>query len=622
MFFQYNGIDFELARTNSWSAEAVYSDDGVDYLYTRHRIDIEAQLNPGQTAYELIDGEVVPAEGALPATTFTATRHALMQPRATLYVTDYNGQVVLEIPEPGYAVDAENGPKPIRCEPRVLGASRLWAFRWVVEVCTLECSADETEYGVISCRWQDSHHINQHQLVTRMVTGKMVFRNDVLTNLGVGADFVRGYINITTPPGFQRTAVDVTVQSDGRALTFQIREEEKMADLGETDPNTGASGILQIDGAAGVTSMSTDAGPPGGMSLWQIDLRAYMRKDANQWTVLQYLWLLALTKMSGVGNVAIGIIRHAAVRESMGRDDKWSEITIAFQAKQQNNAVIPSINIDPMRRDLQDVYAPQNGINPAFANKSGMAGTSAVDLTTQDPLTYACLAVVMGEVPSDGTDDVPNTTDGYVPYTRVQAVDVLSEQPSRYNTEDDSAYTLYRASIEISRSTGLYQAPPSGSADSKYSQPPPSASDWGGANGSFSGSSGESKGGLPPSRMFRFHMPVEKMRMTFEAERIGSPPAIPSPSNSDENLVLTWAHLNPISPVVGNDGYTPVFMVKGTYEYALQTPIQPGQNLIMGALPWTTLNFADNVIPPNAFEHGIFDDDQNGGGSQTTGLDT
>jgi len=47
VFYSYNNVRFDVLTTNSHAMEAVYAEDGADYLYTRFHVDVTAALNLG-----------------------------------------------------------------------------------------------------------------------------------------------------------------------------------------------------------------------------------------------------------------------------------------------------------------------------------------------------------------------------------------------------------------------------------------------------------------------------------------------------------------------------------------------------------------------------------------------
>jgi hypothetical protein len=603
VFYQYNNINFVMVRTNDFRWEAVYSDDDADLLFFRVNIDIEAHLNPQAMAFTQEGGIPTLTPGALPATTFAAIRHQLMQPFGHLQVTDYLGQVVLLAPSVGMVYDVANGPKPRLCQPRPMGGSRTWAFRWVCECAVLECPGSGSPSAVLSNRWQEEHMINQFHLTTRQVNGKAVFRRDILDSTGqVAHDLLNGLIP-PTPPGFQRESLHVVAESSGLALLWRVRDQELVADLGETDARQGGSGIVKIEGSYGVTSISSGEGPPGAMSMAQVDVRAYGNSYANQWTMVQRCFQLALTKVS-VGLNTAGFIRHVAIRQSLGTDAKWVELTIAFQQTPPTAPELGSIRIEGLRKDVSEIYAEQNGVNPGLPNVS--RGTAIVTALTA-ALRNACTPVTTPVSPGAAEQTTPQPPYGPPPAISVEPVEELPVSPgSGYSpdpVQQEAPYTRYKNDIEVETQTHTVQTPSTG--------PPPDATGGGGSTDETGSMRTSGPGSTPwswPSIIFMVASPTAKMRISFQAERVGLPPLVPTLTPNDGNLVLSRYVIRPNSPITWNDGVSRVYSVNGFYEFHMRKAVQIDQPYRMGVLPWTSIPFTEALLRPDDFVSGIFDD--------------
>ena len=281
MFYVYNGVVMQMAKTHQIAFDAQYSSDGMDYLYTRGRISIGFQINPQATAYIISSNAVVSTPGTLPATTVAAIRHSLMQPRQQLLITDYLAQTMLQCPADGFIVDAKDGPKPISCSLEEIAGSRTFVGRWTCEFNIIECLASGNPPVIISNRWSDSHAINDSQLTTRTISGRTVFRRDWLEALGLTPDDLRDSFPLpVVAPGMQRVSLDIITASSGNEAMWRITDKERMYDLGNTDPAGGGvgvfskSGILQIDGSQTLQSIPTAGGPTAGATVNSITLRA------------------------------------------------------------------------------------------------------------------------------------------------------------------------------------------------------------------------------------------------------------------------------------------------------------------------------------------------------------
>lgn len=612
MFYSYNGITFELLKTNLFALDAVYTDDDADYLYTHVQIDIDAYLNPSTMSYLNTGAGAILSVGSLPATTIAAIRRQLLQERGQLTITDYNSQTVLSCPAPGFSVDVRNGPHPISCQIRQVTGARTWLMRWVCECWIKECPGASP--AMISNRYQEHHLINANHLTTRIISGKMVFRSDFMLAADLVAhQFFNGSTIPPVAPGFQRESVDVMVETSGLALQWTIRDQAKMYDKGETDARLGGSGILHIEGTYGIQSLNTHEGPAAGNSIAQIDIRAHGNRNSNQWTMIQTCFQIVITKMQLVADAPIGFVQHAAIRESMGENEKWVEVSISYLMPPITVGKSSLPRIDTLRSDVQDIFDNQDGTNPGLPWGKGARGTEVVTIVTQ-ALQQACQQVpqpVTGNVPvsSPGTN-----YSGPPPSIRVQPVEKIPNREKLYRGDfqnQEAPYTSYRSSIEYDVQGGTLSIPSTG--------PPPS-----GAGGGSPGEGNRSSGpGSPswswPAQILQISSPLTKVRVSFQAERAGAPPKVPTLVPNDQNMVLSFYRLRPDSPIVWNDGETVIFAINGYYEFLMKQAPQADASFSMGVLPWTNIAFTDSRLQPSDFVSGIYDNPSGSGGGGPIG---
>lgn len=598
MNYSYNGITFVLPQTHELSTRSIYSSDGMDYLYSEVRLSITATVNPFTMAYTIADGAVTETPGALPATTMAAIRHALSQPRQTLLITDFDGQTMLQCPADGFDVDAVDGPKPEVLSIEEPAGSRTFRISFRVTCKIIECPPGTTAPLVISCRWQDSHHINEHQLTTRVITGEAIFRQDHLEAVGAQPDQYRNFLLPAREPGFRRVIVDVTQNSNRTRLAFRVLDSEVVADLGETDPRQNGSGILTLDGKQSVSSTGTNEGPTCGITMCQIWLVAHGSKYSSQWIMLQYLFRLA-SSMVQFGNPNVGYIRHASVSRSLGQNEKSVELTLAIQQTPSDQASIGNLRIDSLRIDVGQIYAAlasQDGTNPSLLNDSGSRGSSVTEMVVAG-LTSACQLFEIDD-PDEG--EITGTVPPHgppPPSVFFRTDDIIPSYPSDYSIDAQShPYTQYKNELQYRNDTGLIQCPVAGPSQQSSS-------------GSGSGS-----GSNPTSVVFRVRQPTSELIVTGVAERVGASPTLPAPVSTDDNFVLMeW---NPVatSPSVLEDGVTPVVRLGYYYRYAMLAPLDPtSPTFSMGVLPWTTIPFGSSQMTPEDFSDGIIFDSNSGG---------
>lgn len=623
MFVNYNGVAFDILTTNSHGMEAVYSDDGADYLYTKFHIDVTAVMNPGATTYP--QGSTIP-----PGVSIQQVRQLLLAPRAFLFISDGQGNMVVRCPEQGFPCDVANGPFPRRCEVTKVIGSKTWIMRWSCDFALIECPAAANGSGLISHRYTQTHTINQYHLTTRTTTGRMKFRSDVLQAAGVFAHELFTQQNVTgiglpdSIPGFQRDALDVTVDSDGLGLNYRLRDVEKMWDKGEDGADKGGSGIIRLEGSAGVMAVSSKEGPACGSTIAQVSIRAWGNKFSNQWTMIQRCFQIVIAKMAiDPTQPPIGFVIDASIRESLGEDDKWVDVSITFMQYPVGNASTlgpGSLRLDPVMSDVFDVmesvFGDNAGRNPDLPNSAGTQGTAEITLMTA-ALKQACSDTQASNAANNPEAAGPEAAP-YLPAINVQSTPPVNDRQSLYDGSSynpstqntPTPYTHYRGSIEYEIMSHVLTCPTTG--------PPPNS-----GGGSSGNSGGPSSGpGSPqwgwPAAQFALSSPTGVLRVDFQAERIGATPKIPTikPNQTPNGpqLTLNFYRIRNEMPEVWVDGSTKIYTVNGYYEFAMDKVPQDGDAISMGALPWTTLPFEDQTIAlsdnsgdGSGMLHGIYD---------------
>jgi hypothetical protein len=256
----YDGIELQIVHTNEISRESVYSEDGIDYLYTKWIIDVICQFNPGATSYNqpgISGGNLntlrpTPQFGNTPAWTDISIRHVLSQPRKALMVISGN-LFVLRSPATGLTTgsipilpDAAQGPFPRVFDVKQLHGDRTWAVHFRVETAVNECpqnsdvteSQAATQRVILSHRWKKYLTTDDDYLATVVTEGTAVFRSDVLADLGTFPDNYRLQLFAQVPPNFQRGPIHVIPESDGVTFHYQTTDTEKAFNTGTGCPAT------------------------------------------------------------------------------------------------------------------------------------------------------------------------------------------------------------------------------------------------------------------------------------------------------------------------------------------------------------------------------------------------
>lgn len=193
-------------------------------------------------------------------------RMRLMQPRKRLKITAYNPNglkyIWLESPRPlsnepqlnsrparfdpsqdqqGLQVDANNGPKPLKCDiVQPAGEGNTFGVHFVIETCTVPAPT-HSERLVLSHRWESQHTHDDDHYLTRVVHGTVRFNGSILQNGDQQPDWYRSQFFHPIPLGFRRTIPDVKLSEDGLVLTYTIVDTDPTVTF---DP--GDSGATQI----------------------------------------------------------------------------------------------------------------------------------------------------------------------------------------------------------------------------------------------------------------------------------------------------------------------------------------------------------------------------------------
>lgn len=585
MQLTYNNVVLEMVKTNEISFEAIYTQDNQDYLYTRCYFDVQATVNPEAMAYVVAAGTLTATPGTLPTTTVKAIRHFLTQPGMILAVTDFSGQTMLQVPADGQDTDVKGGPYPRVLQVISVNGSKTFLVRFTVEAFIVECPPGTDAPALISNRWSDQHVINQYHMCTRTAAGKAVFRQDFLKSSGQTPDDFRNVLFPDIAPGFQRTNVTVMEASDGNSLAWQVVDEEKMYDLGETDARTGSSGIVRIDGDQGVRSITMGEGLPCGETMNELHLRAYGNKYSNQWTMIQRLFSLTLTIIPKLAILGQAVIQNVGIRRSLGSDDKWVELTIQVRQLTVKEAQVGGLDLATMEFDVGAIFTPQGGVNPNLPNDTGSRGSSIAQLVVSG-LLEACGTPPEAGPPGTGETGSPPPPQGPPPAVNVIPVETLPPFTTNYADPPGGApITMYTMNMNWIVDTGLIQCPVAGG-----------------------GPTGTGSGPPPTSAVFRLRQPTSQLIVEGECESLYSPPMLPTMDPNDTNVLLLEGHVVPSSPVVVNDGVTAAYRVRFWYKFALLGAFDPTAPLLaMGKLPWTSLTFNSSFLTPDNFISGIID---------------
>lgn len=222
----YNGVNLEIVRTNTIRRVPVFTDDGVDYLYTHWVIDVDAVFNPQATSINALG---LPVKGFLPAATDVNIRQLLTAPRKQLIVRNSDAGVILTSPLLTNSCDGNNGPIPsdICSVERIVG-TKSFMVHFVVETWVNECPANPI---IFAHRWEQEMDVDEDQVSTRTIRGQAVFNGARLLALGTVPDQYRQDLFHPCPAEYQRQDVQVVADSDGNRVDYSIVDRQKTVDF-------------------------------------------------------------------------------------------------------------------------------------------------------------------------------------------------------------------------------------------------------------------------------------------------------------------------------------------------------------------------------------------------------
>jgi hypothetical protein len=293
----YNGISLPLGYHTGFSQEAVYDDSGVNLMYTKFDITVQAVINSNYFSPTALG---LSANTTNAASFMKAIRYKLLQPRQGLTVT-FNGINLLPTAQRAMkTVDARNGPQPQYCQISTLTNStflvnyRIVAHYWENNTITAGANGNDDTFTnqtgntTLSNRWTEDVTIDACLYSTRTRSGKAVIRSDNVQALQVD-DIRQTMCIVGVPNGFRRTQANYRVSPDGLGIEYTLVDQEVFREppLGayeasgqyiETTVNMGGQRLLECR----VKLKSAKADQPIKAGLNQADLATLAARIVGQ----------------------------------------------------------------------------------------------------------------------------------------------------------------------------------------------------------------------------------------------------------------------------------------------------------------------------------------------------
>jgi len=396
----YNDYTFpELTTTASLDKTPIWTDDGIDYLYTHYHLEIsfvyEISLGSGGNQ------DVV--------SWLKARKFQLEAPRKKLIIKLNDTEYITVNPP-----DAKNGPFPTGLKVKQFTQKNAAICSWGVDFYVVECS--DNAPPLLTNRWDMGLQMDSKQLWSREINGVLIVR------AGAQPDAFRQFGVPKIPMGWKREAIIVKESSDGLKLNYTIRDRQVY--VGQPAPCSEWEGHYAEATDYGMNSTSA-------LQYKHISLKAWGDVNTSKANLLQFLAQILAARITIVAVSGGDFLQQATVSESLNENwvaiqavavhipgqkrgpfplttavganiyvvddqpckdpgDRGTYLTQLFVAEASNNCggaePIISVQADPNETPGQDDTSPQNypGDSGAFPTEGN---TDFSEATQESPYT-------------------------------------------------------------------------------------------------------------------------------------------------------------------------------------------------------------------------------------------
>jgi hypothetical protein len=583
----YNGVTISYVSTQQVTFDPVYDTLAQrDYLYTEVTIVANFVITPG-------------AAPALPGETtddiIGRISHLLNMPRRPLLYRSGLKTLIQIVAGP----DANNGPLTSCQINRVVGTNSLMCS-FKVRAFIVDCGGSAGP-PYVSNRFSESVEINDLAMTIRNISGVLVARSDMTPN----ADTLRAIVVPPLEPQFRRIKSDYVLSPDGLRLSYTFRDEEQY--VMPPYPAARAAGQFSV--------MTTNSAVYFG----EFQLTLWSGKNVDKALLMRRAIEIGLAKMESAGlkdidpsakgafvmtgsvseNLTaneVSVSLRAQVNPSRARFSQTDQgggapnpfqlfgpgiglpgfiiksiNAVAQAAKGQQTAKLVSWNTTDSLKWLQvPAVWDLNGQGAQFDPGSrGSAQLLLAAAAMQDPCLRKSISLVAGQQTGDNSQDSGD---------KPADVSISSTAPDdknalRTDSSEPGVYTRYMVDQNTTLDTNVFQMPVA------------------------------SPGEKPV--IIQTGEAVSSRRVEWYAEKVGAPPFVPNPKSNDPNMVLKKAQVAPQEMGLAADGVSPIYRVKGCYDYIF---IDPTLAFMSSALvPWLNQVLNSLRSAPFAFKHGIID---------------
>jgi hypothetical protein len=228
-------VMLQLVLTNEIDREAVF--DGPSYMYTRHVYRMYAHVNR-RLNYILNNTLVDNGTDANPAVIVqdfgiglssspiakdNILTKFMLQPRGQLLVMGDDGTIQMQSPRPGFRMDANGGPTPLRFRILNVGGSEDLTVYWEVEVNEHACTDIPL---LLSHRWRQYRDCDQDGFVTRHTEGTAYVHMGLMDQRGIFPDELVAQLIPDQLDGFRRGPVRTEILPDNEGVRYSVVDEQ------------------------------------------------------------------------------------------------------------------------------------------------------------------------------------------------------------------------------------------------------------------------------------------------------------------------------------------------------------------------------------------------------------
>lgn len=641
---KYDFVQLSLTKINSVTQEPVYSDDGIDYLYTKFDLDINAVVNMDAKP-SMLNAAV--DDAATINEYISALRQQLLQPRKFLHIelgadsAIYNQatigalQTLLVVSAP----DAKGGPFPKACNIRQVGGSKTLLIQFQIQTFVFDqvCANREEPKKVLSNRWEMNFSYDTEGMATRTTRGTIIVNG---SQPDINADDFRGWIIPKIPTGWRRKRMDFNLSSDGLKVGYTIEDAEQYYAFPEgcttvegtyTESTTKTGAILYVDMDV------TVKGPKNVEKEWLIQKALQLIDSRIDWA--------ALPRDNETNKKDVDVLESGSISEDLFENKVNAKIRVYKGAGNVGNRKAVQSTLGKFGKPLsyenflkEPTELSQDGVT-GYVETYGTAGIKAIySAWATDACTDPNRLDTRTTVPEPESNGDTESTEG--PPTPPPDTTVTVNEESAYNESqafikkslEHQKYPYTDCEIKQDLKTDFNIKP-------LPVQKPPTKDPWVPSPGSigppvrpYPADKQPSFGPTPsppwempqssywtPPDAIMLTQPMQTRTISFNAERAGAWPLVP---RAYERLysgeILTRKHVQADPPTVGADGQTYIYSVSGVYEYFSQHYVDEQSQdawTWAGKLQWTYEPFPDEYnptspvfgIPPGNFQPLIAD---------------